>query len=71
MYDVASAAFQADWGREHMALADIDVAVARCKNRVGDDWMPCWDMEVMIPSRTLVGARPRTKPYPLELHPTP
>ena len=44
--DVSSADFKANWGSQHMALADIDIVVARCKNENGGDWMPCWDMEM-------------------------
>ena len=62
VYDVASDAFQAAWGRDHMALADIDVAVARCRNSEGGDWMPCWDMEVMMLIRVLDVAQAIEKP---------
>ena len=40
------------WGKDYMALADIDVVVARCQNSNGQDWMPCWDMEMCAASST-------------------
>jgi len=43
--DMTSDAVRA-WGRDHMSLADMDVVVARCRSADGNDWMPCWDMEL-------------------------
>ena len=47
LLDVTSEQVRA-WGPEHMALADIDVVIARCRSDDGNDWKPCWDIEMCM-----------------------